>query len=68
MLLKFKLLQHGQLHLSTLEQWAAATPYFASVHARYFATASPQEWLASLVTALVRSGAAQRLGDGMVSN
>jgi glyoxylase-like metal-dependent hydrolase (beta-lactamase superfamily II) len=67
-LLKFKLLQHGQLSEAALQQWAAATPYLDSVRARHFPQHSLQTWLHSLVTALVRSGAAQRLGDGMVSN
>lgn len=62
-LLKFKLLQHEHIALTELERWAQATPYFSSVHARYFAPQSPSAWLHQLLAALVASGAARRDGD-----
>lgn len=62
-LLKFKLLELQQLRLVDLGRWAASTPYFKLVHARWFPDADFTAWAEQLVDSLVRSGAAGRDGD-----
>ena len=62
-LLKFKLLELQRLRLSEFVDWARATPYFAMVHSRWFASESMEEWIEQLAEDLVRSGAARREGD-----
>ncbi len=62
-LLKYKLLEWQQVALADLQAWAAATPYFAMLHARHFADQTQAVWIAGLVDALVRSGAATRHGQ-----
>lgn len=66
-LLKFKLLELQRLSLAELAQWTGATPYFGLVHRRWFPEIGPSVWLAQLVDDLVRSGAAQREGAGLVN-
>ena len=61
-LLKYKLLEWQQVALPALQAWAAATPYFALLHARHFADQPQETWLLELVDDLVRSGAATRHG------
>lgn len=62
-LVKFKLLELQRLRLVDFVQWAAATPYFAMVHERWFSSVSLGSWLEHLVDDLCRSGAAQREGE-----
>jgi glyoxylase-like metal-dependent hydrolase (beta-lactamase superfamily II) len=57
-LLKFKLLELQQCRLQAFEQWAENTPYFNLVHRRWFAEQPLREWLFTLMSELVRSGAA----------
>jgi glyoxylase-like metal-dependent hydrolase (beta-lactamase superfamily II) len=66
-LLKFKLLELQRLRLVDFANWAAATPYFAMVHARWFADESLELWIERLANDLVRSGAAQREGDFVIN-
>ena len=66
-LLKYKLLEWQQLPLTEVQAWGMATPYFALLHARYFADVALPVWLDSLVEALVRAGAAARQG-GVLHN
>ncbi|AVO41549.1 MBL fold metallo-hydrolase [Simplicispira suum] len=61
-LVKYKLLEWQQIAVADLQAWAAATPYFVLLHARYFADQPQAAWLQGLVDALVRSGAATRQG------
>ena len=62
-LLKYKLLDWQHISLADLTTWAAATPYFGLLHARYFADQPQAAWLLGLVDDLVRSGAATRRGE-----
>lgn len=66
-LLKFKLLEVQRLEQDALLAWAMATPYFRLLHATHFPSLNVSEWLTSLMTDLVRSGAATRDG-GMICN
>jgi glyoxylase-like metal-dependent hydrolase (beta-lactamase superfamily II) len=66
-LLKFKLLELQQIRLPDFVVWARATPYFAMVHGRWFASVSLGEWIEQLADALVRSGAARREGECVVN-
>ncbi len=66
-LLKYKLLDWQHISLDDLTAWAAATPYFALLHARYFADQAQAAWLLGLVDDLVRSGAATLRG-GLLHN
>lgn len=59
-LLKYKLLEWQQTPVSVLQHWFAHTPYFAQLHAAYFAELPLPAWYHSLVDDLVRSGAARR--------
>jgi glyoxylase-like metal-dependent hydrolase (beta-lactamase superfamily II) len=66
-LLKFKLLELQRLRLSEFAQWAAATPYFALVHSRWFSDVDLATWITQLAQDLVRSGAAVREGDSILN-
>ena len=66
-LLKYRLLDWQHIALADLTAWAAATPYFGLLHARYFADQPQAAWLLELVGDLVRSGAATQQ-DGMLHN
>ncbi|KQR63115.1 MBL fold metallo-hydrolase [Acidovorax sp. Leaf160] len=61
-LLKYKLLEWQRAPLAQVQGWAAATPYFGMLHARYFAGTPFDGWAESLVQALEASGAARREG------
>lgn len=63
-LLKYKLLEWQRVHQDDLRAWAAATPYFGMLQARYFGDQPLPAWLDTLADDLVRSGAAMRRGDG----
>ncbi|WP_311223109.1 MULTISPECIES: MBL fold metallo-hydrolase [unclassified Acidovorax] len=60
-LLKYKLLEWQQAPVAQVQGWAAATPYFDMLHARYFAQqgADLTGWIDRLLQALVDSGAAR---------
>jgi hypothetical protein len=65
-LLKYRLLDWQRVRTTELMAWLAATPYFGTLHARYFSAESPQDWARTLVQALVQSGAARHdeAGEG----
>ncbi len=54
-LLKFKLLELQRSQLRELTHWAAATPYFNLVHARFFCDVEMSTWITQLAADLVRS-------------
>ena len=58
----FKLLEFQRIELPALIAWAESTPFFAAIHARNFPAVDSSEWVASLVSTLVKSGAASREG------
>ena len=62
-LLKFKLLEMQQTSLGALLEWLQATPYFGSLHQRFFAELPQRQWVEDLIDDLIRSGAATRRGD-----
>ena len=62
-LLKFKLLELQRQRMADLQRWAAATPYVAMVHRRWFSNLTLPAWIERLADDLVRSGAARREGD-----
>ena len=66
-LLKYKLLEWQQIAVPDAVQWALATPYFRTLHARYFADATPEGWAQGLLGELERSGAAA-VHDGVLHN
>lgn len=66
-LLKFKLLELQRLRVSEFACWAAATPYFALVHQRWFSDVTLGGWIERLAEDLVRSGAAAREGDAILN-
>jgi glyoxylase-like metal-dependent hydrolase (beta-lactamase superfamily II) len=67
-LLKFKLLELQRIAEADLLAWAAATPYFRTLHATHFADAGAMEaWATQLVDDLLRAGAALREGGLLVN-
>jgi glyoxylase-like metal-dependent hydrolase (beta-lactamase superfamily II) len=62
-LLKFKLLELQKVRLAQFRQWALATDYFRLVYERYPPETGIDAWLETLVSELVRSGAARHEGD-----
>ena len=61
-LLKYKLLEWQRIPLAQALAWLEATPYFGTLHRRYFADQDAAHWAAALVQELVASGAARREG------
>jgi glyoxylase-like metal-dependent hydrolase (beta-lactamase superfamily II) len=57
-LVKFKLLELQRVRLEEFTAWGESTPYFQLLHERWFADRPLQEWFSTLVTELVRAGAA----------
>ena len=57
-LLKFKLLELQRAPLKDFARWAQSTPYFLLLHRRWFADRPLEEWLFTLISELVRAGAA----------
>ena len=66
-LLKYKLLEWQQIATQDAVAWALATPYFRTLHQRYFVDATPEAWAQGLLTELERSGAAA-VRDGVLHN
>ncbi|MBC7939619.1 MAG: MBL fold metallo-hydrolase [Chitinophagaceae bacterium] len=66
-LLKFKLLEWQQIDLRDFLAWADATPYFGTVHERYFTGIRKESWMRGLIEDLANSGAA-RIDGSIVSN
>ena len=61
-LLKYKLLEWQQISLQDLDLWLQKTRYFGLLHKRYFSEQTQQQWMHSLVNALVASNAAELQG------
>jgi glyoxylase-like metal-dependent hydrolase (beta-lactamase superfamily II) len=66
-LLKFKLLELQGATEEALFAWAAGTPYFNLVHQRWFPDVPRDRWLTELLQDLIRSGAARRVGAGILN-
>lgn len=62
-LLKFKLLDARQLQFPELLAWTNSTPYFHTVHSRWFNEQQFQQWIAQLVEELVHANALTRRMD-----
>jgi glyoxylase-like metal-dependent hydrolase (beta-lactamase superfamily II) len=58
-LLKFKLLEWGQISKSEFNDWAAHVPYLQSLHQRFGQDLSLTTWLDMMLAELERSGAVQ---------
>lgn len=58
-LLKYKLLEWQSINLQALHAWIEATPYFNTLHQRYFTSQTALQWRDSLIESLIASGAAQ---------
>jgi glyoxylase-like metal-dependent hydrolase (beta-lactamase superfamily II) len=66
-LLKFKLLERGEMSIVELITWAESTRYLSAVHARNFADITMSLWIEKLIDELVQIGAAVR-NDGSLKN
>jgi len=66
-LVKFKLLELQQVHLSEFMVWANQTAYFRMVQQRHFPELELSRWLDELTLDLVRSGAAIREGEMLLN-
>ena len=66
-LLKYKLLEWQRIAVDYASDWAQATPYYRTLHSRYFATTPIDQWVQELMDDLQRSGAAD-VRDGMLLN
>lgn len=66
-LLKYKLLEWQRIAVPDASTWALATPYYRTLHQRYFADSTPEAWVQSLLDDLERSGAA-KVQDGLLYN
>lgn len=66
-LIKFKLLELQSVHITTLKEWAMATPYMVVMHRRFFEQYPSDEWLTQLIAELVASGAARHDGNNIVN-
>ena len=62
-LLKFKLLEWGQISKSEFNDWAAHVPYLHSLHQRFGQDLSLTTWLDMMLAELERSGAVQLEGE-----
>ena len=65
-LLKFKLLEFGQMAEEDFVQWALAVPYLQQLYLRHGQGQSAREWLQALLADLERSGALQREGERLI--
>lgn len=64
-LLKFKLLEWGQISQAEFSDWAARVPYLKALHQRFGQGLDLDEWLDMMLAELARSGAVL-LEDGML--
>jgi glyoxylase-like metal-dependent hydrolase (beta-lactamase superfamily II) len=64
-LLKFKLLEWGQISRAEFSHWAARVPYLHSLHQRFGQGLGMDDWLNMMLAELARSGAVQ-VEDGML--
>jgi glyoxylase-like metal-dependent hydrolase (beta-lactamase superfamily II) len=66
-LVKFKLLELQSIAEASLLEWGLATPYFGSIHRRFFNERDPRVWFIELIDGLVHSNAARRHGDQVLN-
>jgi hypothetical protein len=66
-LLKFKLLEWGQISQTEFDRWAAQVPYLKQLHQRYGNGLSLNPWLQMMLAELERSGALN-VEDGVLHN
>jgi glyoxylase-like metal-dependent hydrolase (beta-lactamase superfamily II) len=66
-LLKFKLLEWGQISQTEFDRWAAQVPYLKQLHQRYGNGLSLNTWLQMMLAELERSGALN-VEDGVLHN
>ncbi|MFN8955026.1 MAG: MBL fold metallo-hydrolase [Burkholderiales bacterium] len=66
-LLKFKLLEWGQISQTEFDRWAAQVPYLKQLHQRYGNGLSLNTWLQMMLAELARSGALN-VEDGVLHN
>ena len=66
-LLKFKLLEWGQITHADFSAWAMKVPYMRALHDRFGQGHSLSTWLDMMLAELARSGAIQEL-DGVLHN
>jgi hypothetical protein len=66
-LLKFKLLEWGQISKAEFSAWAMNMPYMRDLHQRFGQGHSLSTWLDMMLAELTRSGAMQEL-DGVLHN
>lgn len=66
-LIKFKLLELQQLSEPDLLAWTQQTPYFNTIHGRFFQQQSLEAWVTGLVESLIQSHAARRDGALLVN-
>jgi glyoxylase-like metal-dependent hydrolase (beta-lactamase superfamily II) len=66
-LLKFKLLEWGQISRSEFSEWAMKVPYMRELHQRFGQGLSLVTWLEMMLAELARSGAMQE-SDGVLHN
>ena len=64
-LLKFKLLEWGQISRTEFSNWAINVPYMRELHHRFGQGHSPNTWLDMMLAELTRSGAMQEV-DGVL--
>ena len=62
-LLKFKLLEWGQISKAEFSDWAARVPYLHSLHQRFGQDLTLETWLDMMLAELERSGAVQLEGE-----
>lgn len=62
-LIKFKLLDSGQMHHSDLQTWLETAAYMETVRARFAPERSMHDWSDELIAELTHSGALRRDGD-----
>ena len=61
-LLKFKLLEWGQISRAEFSDWAMKVPYMRELHQRFGQGHSQRAWLDMMLAELARSGAMQEVG------
>ena len=64
-LLKFKLLEWGQISRAEFSDWAMRVPYMRELHQRFGQGHSLVTWLDMMLAELTRSGAMQELDGGL---
>ncbi|MDB5928551.1 MAG: beta-lactamase domain protein [Polaromonas sp.] len=66
-LLKFKLLEVQRQPMDSFTRWAAATPYFEQIRARFFEETALAPWLEALCEELCAAGVARKEGTHILN-